>query len=473
MSYKHGVYASELPTSVLPPRRIGAALPVVVGTAPVHLAEDGNGPVDEPILVYTYDEAVKALGYSTDWAAYTLCEFIKCMFGLYGAGPMVLINVFDPATHYESLTGESYEFDINDEITLDAADLVADPVVTNDDGTTTYVLGTDYTVDWATGVITRLDTGSIASREEVLVNYDVADPGLVAAADIIGGPNQGLQLVEQVFPRFRMVPGQIVAPAWSTDTSVAAEMLARAQNINGLFKAHAIVDINSNTVTDYTNVAATKNSNNLTDEQHFVCWPKVSLGGVEYWMSSHLAGLIAQVDADNDDIPYKSPSNKRFQIDSVLANGSEVFLTLEQANLLNSNGVVTALNWIGGWKCWGNRTGAYPAVTDVKDSFIPIRRMFNWIANTVVTTYWQKVDFPLNRRLVDTVVDSTNIWLNGLAARGAILAGRLEFNADENPSTDLMDGIIRLHLYVTPPSPAREIDFILEYDPDALETLFG
>jgi phage tail sheath protein FI len=295
----------------------------------------------------------------------------------------------------------------------------------------------------------------------------------VTQKDFNDGPDKGLGLGEQVFPRFRMVPGQIVVPGWSYAGEMAAEMLARAKNINGLFKAHAVVDLDADYFDDYPSAIESKYFYNVTDAQHFVCWPKVSLGGEEYWMSSHLAALIAQVDADNDDIPYKSPSNKRFQIDSAVSFGKEVFLTLEQANLLNSNGVVTALNWIGGWKCWGNRTGAYPDVTDVKDSFIPIRRMFNWIANTVVTTYWQKVDFPLNRRLVDTVVDSTNIWLNGLAARGAILAGRLEFNPGENPSTDLMDGIIRLHLYVTPPSPAKQIDFVLEYDPEALQTLFG
>jgi len=28
--YRHGVYAQQLPTSIVPPRRVGAALPVVV-----------------------------------------------------------------------------------------------------------------------------------------------------------------------------------------------------------------------------------------------------------------------------------------------------------------------------------------------------------------------------------------------------------------------------------------------------------
>ena len=43
----------------------------------------------------------------------------------------------------------------------------------------------------------------------------------------------------------------------------------------------------------------------------------------------------------------------------------------------------------------------------------------------------------------------------------------------ENPTHDLMDGISRFHVYVTPPSPNREIEFILEYDPTYIQTLFG
>lgn len=42
----------------------------------------------------------------------------------------------------------------------------------------------------------------------------------------------------------------------------------------------------------------------------------------------------------------------------------------------------------------------------------------------------------------------------------------------DNPTLDLMDGIVRWHVYVTPPSAAREITFILEYDPAGLDNLF-
>ena len=146
---------------------------------------------------------------------------------------------------------------------------------------------------------------------------------------------------------------------------------------------------------------------------------------------------------------------------------------LEMASYLNGQGVVTALNFTNGWVCWGNRTAAYPGNTDVKDSFIANRRMFCWVGNTFILTFWQRLDFPLNRRQIDTVMSSAGIWLNGLTARQYILGGRIEFLGAENSMLDLMDGISRFHVFFTPPTPNREIEFILEYDPQYIQTLFS
>jgi hypothetical protein len=478
MAYKHGVFIYEQPTSIVPPVRVGAAMPVVFGTAPVHKFVDGMGPVNMPKLCYSYKEAVAQFGYDKDWGKYTLCEFFKAYFALFNVAPMVVVNVFDPAVHKTSVIGESKTFK-DDELMLDHDGNIGDMVVKNEAGETTFIKDTDYEIDPISGRVTRLEAGSILADATVKIDYEYGDPTKVDNDDIIGGIDgvtgkpEGLELVNTVFPMFGLVPGQVVAPGWSQDPGVAAVMHAKAGNINAHFKAMALVDIDSDTVTKYTEVSASKNTNNLTDELLVVCWPKVKLGDQEFWMSSQLAGLIAQVDGKNEDIPYTSPSNKNFQMNAAVANKEEVWMGPEQAEYLNGQGVVTALNFVGGWKCWGNRTGCYPSVTDVKDAFIPIRRMFNWIGNTLTLTFWQKVDYPVNRRLIETIVDSANIWLNGLTARQFILGGRVEFQADENPVTDLMDGNIKFHVYVTPPSPAKEISFIIEYDPAYVATLFG
>ena len=157
----------------------------------------------------------------------------------------------------------------------------------------------------------------------------------------------------------------------------------------------------------------------------------------------------------------------------VLTGGTEVPLTLPNAEFLNSQGIVTGLNFIGGLRAFGNRTACYPANTDPKDAFIPIRRMMCWISNTIVQTCWQRLDKPLNRRQVQTIVNTLQVWLNGLVAREYLIAGTIEFREDENPITDLSDGISRFHVKVTPPSPNRDIEFIVEYDPTALSALFS
>jgi phage tail sheath protein FI len=483
MAYKHGVYASEVPTSIVPPVNTEAGMPVVLGTAPVNIAIDAVA-VNTPVLCYTYAEAVAAFGYSDDWTSYTLCEFVYSHFALHASAPVVLVNVLDAATHKEAVATKSVAVTAGVGTVDDLGIVLSTLQVRLEAEGNLLIKGTDYTAgfdDDGKVTITRIATGTIPANQATLITaYDKLKPSMVTKDDIIGGVDEttgaleGLELINQIFPMFGLLPGMILAPGWSDNVEVAALMKAKASNINGHFKAITVVDVPTGTVKKYTDVAAWKNTNNFIDPLEIVCWPMVKLGEKVFHLSTQVAGVMCSTDADNDDIPYTSPSNKALQANgAVLADGTEVLLGPDQATYLNSQGVVTALNFIGGWKVWGNRTGCYPSVTDVKDAFIPIRRMFNWIGNTLVLTYWQKVDFPLNKRLVDTITDSANIWLNGLASRGFILGGRVEVLKAENPTTDLMDGIIRFHVYVTPPSPAREIDFILEYDPEYLSTLFG
>lgn len=482
MAYKHGVYVSEVPTSIIPPVRTTAGLPFVVGTAPINLSDKTN--VNKPVLCYSYQEAVEAFGYSEDWESYTLCEFIYSHFALFNVAPVVLVNVLDPTVHKGSVDKEEHTFAADaPAVTLSKQGVLLDSVVVKSEGgTTSYVLDTDYTVGFdenGNAVITRLEGGAIGEVSPIEVTYDYLDPTMVDSGDIIGGVDivtgnyEGLELLDKVFPMFGLVPGMVLAPGWSHDPEVAAVMTAKASNINAHFKCIALTDVPVDEITKYTDVSQWKNLNNYVSPRQVVCWPKVKLGDNEFHLSTQIAGIMCKTDAENDDVPYVSPSNKNLQANSAVAGTNEVMLGPEQGAYLNGQGVVTALNFIGGWKAWGNRTGAYPSITDVKDTFIPIRRMFDWIGNTLVLTFWQKVDYPITKRLVDTIIDSANIWLNGLAAREFILGGRVEFLRDENPTTDLIDGIIRFHVYVTPPAPAREIDFIVEYDPQYLETLFA
>ena len=420
--YRHGVFTSEVPTSLLPPVRVDSAFPVVIGAAPVHTLELQEGetpPVNDPKLIFTRTEFVAAFGSVPAGESshdYTLSEFADIYFGLYAVAPVMFVNVFDPAKHTKPVQGG--------------------------DGSET-----------------------------------APDVSKVTSLDIIGGidgatlQKTGLELVEEAFPRFRLVPGQVLAPGFSGDPAVAVTLGAKCPNVNGYFKATGIIDV-PDEVPNYTEVPAWLNDNNLTDKNLIAFLGKPKTGDAIHWGSTHLAGVIALRDSLSGGIPYWSPSNNRLLCNGLVHNGRELALGPGMAQVINGLGIVTGLNWIGGMVAWGNRTAAYPGITDVKDTFIPIRRMFNWVANTIVLTYWQKLDSPMNRRLINSIVDSVNVWLNGLTAREYILGGRLSFLQTENPTTDLMDGKLKFHLYLTPPPPAEDIEFIMEFDPAYFDTLF-
>lgn len=481
MAYKHGVYTSEQATSLVPMTQTDSGLIVAVGTAPVHLA---TAPVESntPVLCYTYSEAVAALGYSDDFEKYTLCEAMKVHFALFNMAPIVLINVLDKKKHItqqkKTVNIENGVVTVTDPVLLDTL-----AVALSEQGEA-LAKDKDYTAafdDDGHVVITPVSGGKISTEAATLyLTYTMLAPENVAASDIIGGVNtstrktEGLELIDEVYPRFGIVPGIIIAPKWSTDSSVAATMKAKEHNICGHFNAISISDIPTTEVKTYTQAAEWKNKNNYVDKDGFIGWPLLKLGESKYHLSTELASLMNYIDSQHDDIPYYSPSNKSLQADGAcLADGTEVFLNNAQAAYLNGQGIVTAINFIGGWKAWGNRSTAYPSSTDVKDTFITNRRMFNWVGNTLVTTFWSKIDEPTNKRLIETIVDSANIWLNGLTAKGALLGGRVEYREDENTTADVMDGKIRFHVYMTPPAPARDIEFIQEYDPDYISTLFA
>lgn len=487
MAYKHGVYTSEEATSLVAMSEVDAGIPVVFGTSPVHRVSGwtpgDKTAVNKVILCYSYSEAVLQLGFEADdWDKYTLSEFVKCAFALYGIEPVIFINVFDPDVHKKTVEDEGISFADGDTITLANADILPGTfVLTSSDGATTYEQDVDYELDEETGELTRIkadDGGSIAEGASLLASYDYADPSQVTSDDIIGGidadtgDSMGLELIDRVFPQTGLIPGTICAPKWSTDPVVAIYMGAKTEDINEHFSCMCAVDISTTECPKYTDLSEYKNANSLDSENMIVCWPQVVLDDT-FHLSTFVACIMAKVDSKNDDVPFVSPSNQSCEITGGIANGEEIWLGPEQANYCNGQGIVTVLNFIGSWRVWGNRTGAYPANTDPKDSFIPIRRMFHWGENTVIKTFWQKVDAPLRKRTIETVVDSGNLWLNGLQSKEQILGGRLEFLGSDNAVTDLMDGISYFRLSWAPPSPMRDLEFIFKYDPEYFENLWS
>ena len=462
MATKHGVYVTQAATSAGTPVTADVAIPFVVGTAPVQSAANGQ-IVGKPVLCTSYSEAVSALGYSDNWTKYTLCMMMYTHFKLFSCQPLILVNVLDPKSATTSVPAA--DIDVENHKVLLPIDAINDEnlVVKDESSAGALVKGTDYEAYYSGEnlVVELIRDSEKYDSERLNVAYNKVSDDSVDKSDIAAG----FELIDTCMSTVGMVPDLLLAPGFSHEPEVAAVMSAKAGAINGMFAGKALVDLDPETVTSYTEAISAKGSGGLTDPNEIVCWPMGTSGDYKFFMSCIVAGRMASTDTDNGGIPYESPSNKDAKIDGLcLADGTEVVLTLEQANALNGGGVVTCLNFMGAWKVWGNYTAAFPASVDVKDYFIPVGRMFGFVQNTVIRTCWSFLDKPMNRRLLDTITDTVNIWLNGLVGGGYLLGARVEMKEEENPQTQLMAGIVKIHVYMTPPSPAQEIDFVLEYD---------
>ncbi len=468
---KHGIYATEEATAVSIPVAAESGIPFVIGAAPVQAAES-PAKVGVPVKCASWQEFVDHFGYSDDWDKYNLCEFAYSQFKLFGCQPVIFCNVLDPETMKESIAASDMDV-LAHCITLPIEALNNNDLLVKASGSEgdAYIAGTDYDAVYTADGLTieLLPGGSCYEAKTLSVAYNAIATSKVTAEIVASG----LESIELCATTFGLVPDLIVAPGYSKDTTVAAVMATKAESINGMFKAIALIDMDTATAKTYSDAISSKETVAHGDAE-VLCWPMVSLGGKKIHFSTQLAGLMAQVDTANDGCPVESPSNKGLKCDAtILADGTEITLTHAQAVALNSAGIVTTLNFMSGFVAWGNYTAAYPIANDVKDIIIPVNRMFAWVNNTVIRNCWARLDKPMTRRFVDSIVDALNVWLNGLTGIGYLLGGRVELREEENPPEALMAGICKFHFFLTPPSPAQEIDFVMEYDAEYVAAAFS
>lgn len=482
----HGVNIQEQASASKPTVKVDAGLIVAVGTAPITAGDATE--VNKAVLCNSLTEFEAKFGpLSDDFENWSLHEVAKAAFLVYNIAPVVFICVSDPANedHLAEATDESHQL-VDGEVALQVYGGPDEPmrgIVKSSVVVAGAVLDTDYTLafdDDGFLVLTIIEGGTLAEDEVISVSFDYLDSSLVTADDIIGGVTAGqptgLEVVKKVYPATRKVPGIIIAPGWSSTPEVQARMSTIAHSFSGGLRAHTFTDLSTDPgeIGDYTEAGAWKADNGFTSVDSTPWWPKLKNGDDVYHLSTALACVANQVDAANDGIPYASPSNKAVQgTAAVDDDGTEILLDKDEANILNDQGIGTLLNGFNGWRSWGNRTGGYPGETDPKDAFTAIRRMFNWIGNTIILTTDANVDAPINRRLVDLVQGTIQSYLNGLKARGALVDGTILFLEEDNSVADLSNGSITWDVTLTPPSPGEQLNFKVAYDAAGLAALFA
>jgi hypothetical protein len=480
MAIKHGVYVYEDDTAFANPLIREDAI-VCIGRAPLYLKENGEDLFNKPILCNSAQEAMDILGYSDDWDKWTLCQMMWVTANLFPVGPVVYIPVrHEGIAIYTSGATTIESGATSARITDKYAFLSGFKVKQGTGGTAVnFVLNEDYTVEYdadgyATVTINTASTKYNASLDTV-VEYttDVAtttDAAVIGTYNSSTGVATGAELIPFIYPRLSVVPSLICAPGFSKSATVGAALYAKAANINGVFKAMAVLDIESTTTRTYTAVRTAKETADFVSPFCYPVWPAVKVKGKDKVMalSTIATALMAYTDARNNGIPSRSPSNKIIGrggagvVATCLEDGTEIVLTQDQATTINGYGVNTAIN-LNGWRLFGSYTGAYPAYTDVKDIWCPTRRMFNWQGNNFIQLYFEKVDDPLNIVLIESIIDSENIRCAAFAP-DHWAGARMSYLASDNPTEQLLAGKIVFRQYIAPYPPAQEIDNILSYD---------
>lgn len=229
-----------------------AGLQVVIGTAPVHLLADPAAAINKPMLVYSKAEAIAAVGYSDDFASFTLCEAISASFAVVNVAPLVLINVLDPAKHSAEMEEKTVQINSGMAVVEETGVLLSTLVVKN--GEETLTAEEDYTAVYnsdGTVSIVLIEGGKADGATNLTVSGKKVDASKVTAADIVGGVDAatgaetGLEVVRQVYPKLGMTPGILTAPRFSANATVSAALQAKTKEINGVFKCVCIADVDS------------------------------------------------------------------------------------------------------------------------------------------------------------------------------------------------------------------------------------
>lgn len=475
MSYPHGIRTNRGLNVADTPEQASYNVQVAVGTAPVNLLENPSEAVNVPILCRNRGEAFRKLGQSLDYR-YSLIQTIYASFSVFAAAPVILINVLDPsnvrhteavAEHRISMTGGKGTVEQKG-ILMDTLEVSA--------GATIGVEGTDYVASFDDNgyvVVAATPDGAFKNADKLKLSFVKLNPEGVTAADVIGGLSEsgkrtGIELIDEIYSRLKVMPGILSAPGFSSNPAVAAALEAKAELSGDFANGIAVVDIDVTQATKPSQVEAAKAALGVSSRWVTACWPKVLMGGASMYMSAAVAALLQRQCNENDDFP-QSQDNKPLGIDgTVLADGSELFMMKSEADdYVVGKGVVTAI-YMNGWKCWGSNTTRYPLDADKpNERFTKNVMAGNYLENRFKAEFLSRIGTDASYALVDSIVTDFNVELNAMVPK--YLAGaEVVFDKSENPDYQIQQGHFLFRTRYADYTPTEYIENTFTWDVDML-----
>ena len=490
--YLHGAYGMVQAVGTKVAAKSQSAM-VYIGTAPVHNIAGGADNVNKPILVQNIAEARKLLGYSDDWAKYTLCEAMHAHLELKGVGPLVFINVLDPDTHRAAEDETVSKTPANGRIEItDAQDIILDTVVvaTTASPAVTKVKGTDYAIayDIARKMITIVELTSGALGTSALsITYREVDATAVDSDDVIGasdgaGLNTGIFAVKNVYQETGCIPSIIAAPGFSSTPAVHAAMYLNSMNINGHWNAYMFCDIpitHDGTAITLATAATWKTTNGYNKPNETVYFPLVK-GTDEktYHLSVLAAANLQELLVAQDGIPYKTASNTECAIIQNLYLGASVTGRAYDDSLinetLNKNGIASAAYVGGRWAIWGCHSADYNHSGGTQINVSETNRMMlYYVSNDFQQRRTRNVDKPLTSNDIATIVAEEQTRLDALVKIGALTFGVCHLNADPIARSDVMNGDYLFAFNVTTTPLAKSLTALVNWVTDGFAVFFA
>lgn len=472
-TYRHGAYAIFEPSGLTVAAESGT-LPVYFGAAPIHQLQDPAGKTGVPLLLANNARAQTLMGYSENWADFSLCEALYVHFrSASPVGPIVVVNVFDPAVHREDAPKTAEVL-----FTAGRGRLPDDKAIISTIAIEGKELGTDFTAsydDTGAEVVITDPTGVLTGQVEV--TYTRADLSAVTKGEMTAAIRS---TVGQVYEVSGKVPTLLAAPGWSEDSDISTALKSAAREISGHWNAYVLDDIDTGEARTIDAAIPKKRTELRTSASETPCWPIATDGSRYFHLSTLSIAKMMEVDADNDDVPYETCSNKPIEITGlVVKDGQGGYQPIRfdqlEANRLNEVGIRTAVFWGGRYRLWGGHTGAYDynagnAPDEIFDSSV---RMAQYLGNSFQLAYGDEVDKPMQRSRIDTILNAVQEGLDRLVNQGALLYGKVSFEPDSNPDSDIMGGQFIFDTGYTSTPQARAIINRYRYTSQGLVRLTG
>jgi len=486
--YKHGAYGViQAVRSRVADESQGAI--VYVGTAPVHNVDGGANNVNKPIVVNNIAEARKYFGYSDEWDKYTLCEAMHVHLENKGVGPLVFINVLNPATHKASESGTVSKTPENGRVTIPAAqDIILDSVVVKS-GNTAKIKGTDYAIAYnvekKTITISELTAGALGTSA-LTITYNTIDASAVTTADVIGasdglGLNTGIFAIKNVYQLTGYIPAYLAAPGFSSVPAVHAAMYQNSVKVNGHWDVYMFVDlpiVNGETPLTLDTAKTYKNGNGYTKENETVFFPLAQgTDGKIYHLSVLAAANFQELLLAQDGIPYKTASNTDCSlIENLYLGASNTGRIYDDSIInekLNKNGIASAAYVGGRWAIWGCHSADYDQENGDQINVAETNRMMlYYISNDFQHRRTPDVDKPMTANDLQTIIAEEQTRVDALLNIGALTRGVVTLNADAQARSDIMNGDYSFLFDITTTPLAKSLTAIVNWTDEGFVTYF-